>query len=202
VPTSHRIEKVKGLLSLRQPDLRVVLEGVTIAHNASAVMRTCDAAGVLHVDIISPSPDLLIINRAISTRAEKWVETRIHATVGECLLPLKEKGFKVAVTHLGKDASPYTELDYTQPLALVFGNESEGVSPEALALADYKIKIPMLGMVPSLNLSVSVGVILYEALKQRWTRGFYKKRRLSDKEFESYLRKWLSGLTEDETKET
>lgn len=202
MPTSRRIKKVKRLLSLRQPDLRVVLEGVTIAHNASAVMRTCDAAGVLHVDIISPSPELLTINRAISTRAEKWVETRVHATVGECLLPLKEKGYKVAVTHLGKEALPYTELDYAQPMALVFGNESEGVSPEALALTDYKIKIPMLGMVQSLNLSVAVGIILYEALKQRWTKGFYKQRRLSDEEFASYLKKWLSGSTEGESKET
>jgi tRNA (guanosine-2'-O-)-methyltransferase len=196
VPTSRRIEKVKRLLSLRQPDLRVVLEGVTIAHNASAVMRTCDAVGVLYVDIISPSPESLTINRAISTRAEKWVETRVHETVGDCLLPLKKNGFKVAVTHLGKDALPYTELDYTQPLALVFGNESEGVSPDGLALADYKIKIPMLGMVQSLNLSVAVGIILYEALKQRWTKGFFKQTRLSNEEFETYLRKWLSSLTE------
>jgi tRNA (guanosine-2'-O-)-methyltransferase len=196
VPTSRRIEKVKRLLSLRQPDLRVVLEGVTIAHNASAVMRTCDAVGVLYVDIISPSPESLTINRAISTRAEKWVETRVHETVGDCLLPLKKNGFKVAVTHLGKDALPYTELDYTQPLALVFGNESEGVSPDGLALADYKIKIPMLGMVQSLNLSVAVGIILYEALKQRWTKGFFKQTRLSNEELETYLRKWLSSLTE------
>lgn len=202
MPTSQRIEKVKRLLSLRQPDLRVVLEGVTIAHNASAVMRTCDAAGVLHVDIISPGPELLTINRAISTRAEKWVETRVHAAVGECLLPLKTKGFKVAVTHLGKDALPYTELDYTQPLALVFGNESEGVSPDALALADFKIKIPMLGMVQSLNLSVAVGIILYEALKQRWTKGFFKQARLSNEEFETCLQKWLSSSTEGQAQDT
>jgi tRNA (guanosine-2'-O-)-methyltransferase len=179
-----------------------VLEGVTIAHNASAVLRTCDAAGVLHVDIISPHPELLTINRAISTRAEKWVEIHLHEAMGDCLSPLKEKGFKVAVTHLGKEALPYTELDYAQPLALVFGNESEGVSAEAFAYADYKIKIPMLGMVQSLNLSVSVGIILYEALKQRWAKGFFKQRRLSDKDFENYLKKWLRGSAEGETKET
>ena len=182
-------------MSLRQPDLRIVLEGVAIAHNASAVLRTCDAAGVLYVDIISPSPEFLSINKAISTRAEKWVETNVHASISECLVSLKAKGFKVAVTNLQKGALPYTELDYTQPLVLVFGNESEGVSTEALGLADYRIRIPMLGMVQSLNLSVSVGIILYEALKQRWSRGFFKERRLSDEEFESYLRKWLSSRT-------
>jgi tRNA (guanosine-2'-O-)-methyltransferase len=193
VPTPRRIIKVKKLLSLRQPDLRVVLEGVSIAHNASAVMRTCDAAGVLHVDIISAGQDVPLINRAISTRAEKWVETRVHSAVGDCLKPLQDSGFKVAVTHLGKESLPYTELDYTQPLVLVFGNESEGVSPDALALADFKIMIPMLGMVQSLNLSVSVGIILYEALRQRWDKGFYRHRRIRDEEYEAYLRKWLSG---------
>lgn len=179
-----------------------MLEGVTIAHNASAVIRTCDAAGILHVDIISPNPEAVVFNKAISTRAEKWVETRVYSSVAESLLPLREKGFKVAVTHLGKEAINYTELDYTQPLAIVFGSEAEGVSQAALDLADYIIKIPMLGMVDSLNLSVSAAVILYEALKQRWAGGFYKKRRLSDEEFEAYLRKWLPRRNSDQTSES
>ncbi len=196
MPTPQRIDKVKRLLSLRQPDLRVVLEGVTIAHNASAVIRTCDAAGVLRLDLVSPNPDLLGINAAISTRAEKWVDIHLHTSIAACLKPMKEKGFRVAVTHLGKDALAYTEHDYAQPLALVFGSEAAGVSPEALALADDKICIPMLGMVQSLNLSVSVGVILFEAVKQRRARGFYKTRRLSDEEFDCYLARWLSGSEE------
>ena len=198
MPTPQRIERVKRLLTLRQPDLRVVLEGVAIAHNASAVIRTCDAAGILHLDLVSPNPDLLGINKAISTRAEKWVDVQIHESMGGCLLPLKKKGFKVAVTHLDKDAMSYTDLDYTQPLAVVFGSESEGVSRETLELADLRVRIPMLGMVQSLNLSVSVGVILYEAMKQRRARGFYDRRRLSDKEFETYLRKWLSAGQSEE----
>jgi len=177
---------------LRQPDLRVVLEGVAIAHNASAVVRTCDAAGILHLDLVSPNPDLLGINKAISTRAEKWVDIRLHTSIAACLAPLKKSGLKVAVTHLGKEAVDYTELDYTRPLALVFGSESEGVSADALALADHRIRIPMLGMVQSLNLSVSVGIILFEAFKQRRARGFYEKSRLSDEELDRCLKLWLS----------
>lgn len=198
MPTPERIEKVKRLLSLRQPDLRVVLEGVTIAHNASAVIRTCDAAGILHLDIISPDPGAVVFNKAISTRAEKWIETHVYSSLAECLGPLREKKFKVAVTHLGDDAIPYTELDYTQPLVLVFGSESTGVSEEALGWADYRIKIPMLGMAQSLNLSVSVAVILYEALRQRCASGFFKEKRLPDGEFEAYLRKWLSRRDDEE----
>jgi len=194
VPTKERIEKVKKVLSLRQPDLRVVLEEVRNIHNASAVVRTCDAAGILYVDIISSSQEPLPVNEAISTRAEKWIQFKYYTSTSDCLRQLKKKGFKIAATHLSKDSLPHTALDYTQPLALVFGNESEGVSEEAISLTDYKIKIPMIGMVQSLNLSVSVGIILYEAIKQRMEKGFYKKRRLSSEEFKIHRKKWL-GLS-------
>ena len=90
MPTSERIEKVSRVLAHRQADLRVVLEGVTNAHNASAVMRTCDAAGVLNLDLIAPNPELLRPNKAISTRADKWLEIAVHATPAACLEPLKK----------------------------------------------------------------------------------------------------------------
>lgn len=167
------------------------MDEVSIAHNASAVIRTCDAVGVLHLDIIAANPELVLFNKAITTRADKWVDSKIYASPSECLLPLKQKGFKVAATILTPDSIPYTELDYTQPLALVFGSESEGVSAEALSLADYSIMIPMVGMVQSLNLSVSVGIILYEALRQRQAKGFYGKMRLSPEELEAFMKKWL-----------
>jgi len=193
MPTKERIEKVRKVLSLRQPDLRVVLEKVKNTHNASAVVRTCDAAGVLFLDIISSGEDPFLLNEAISTRAEKWIQFQFYPSTTDCLTRLKKQGFKIAGTSLGEDSIPYTGLDYTQPLALVFGNESDGISKEALSFADYKIKIPMIGMVQSLNLSVSVGIILYEAMRQRLEKGFYKEKRLPRKVFEKFLKKWLSS---------
>ena len=194
MPTRERIEKVKEVLSLRQPDLRVVLEEVRNTHNASAVVRTCDAAGILYVDIISSNQEPFPLNEAISTRAEKWIQFKYYTSTSDCLKRLRKKGFKIAATHICEDSLPHTALDYTQPFALVFGNEAEGISEEALSLTDYKIKIPMIGMAQSLNLSVSVGIILYEAMKQRLEKGFYKKMRLSSGEFETYMQKWL-GLS-------
>ena len=191
MPTKERIEKVKRVLSRRQPDLRVVLEEVKNTHNASAVVRTCDAAGILYVDIISADEESLPVNEAISTRAEKWIQFQYYTSASDCLTLLKKKGFKIAATHISEDSLPYTALDYTQPMAIVFGNEAEGISEEARALADYKIKIPMIGMAQSLNLSVSVGIILYEAMKQRREKGFYKEPRLSSEEFEAYMKKLL-----------
>jgi tRNA (guanosine-2'-O-)-methyltransferase len=181
------------VLSARQPDLRVVLEGVTIAHNASAVIRTCDAAGVLYLDLISPNPDILRFNEAISTRADKWLEISIYDSPSVCLTHMKEMGFKIVVTCLGYESAPYTELDYAQPLALVFGSESEGISDEAMAFADHVIHIPMVGMVQSLNLSVSVGIVLYEAFKQRQTKGYFDQPRLRPEELEVLAAKWLNN---------
>ena len=193
MPTDRRIERITRVLSARQPDLRVVLEGVTIAHNASAVIRTCDAAGVLYLDLISPNPDILRFNEAITTRADKWLEISIHASASGCLKHIKEKGYKIVVTRLGRESAPFTELDYAQPLALVFGSESEGISDEAMAFADHIIHIPMVGMVQSLNLSVSVGIVLYEAFKQRQAKGYFDKPRLAPEELKVLAAKWLNN---------
>jgi len=199
MPTKERIEKIKRVLSLRQPDLRIVLEEVKNIHNASAVVRTCDAAGILYVDIISAAEEPFPVNEAVSTRAEKWIDFCYHTSTEACLWKLKERGFKIAATHLTEKAVPYTDLDYVQPLAIVFGNEAEGISDEALSLADYIIKIPMLGMVQSLNLSVSVGIILYEAMKQRQEKGYYGLRRLPKEEFERFAKAWLTSKNSKES---
>ncbi len=191
MPTKERIEKVKRVLSLRQPDLRIALEEVTNTHNASAVVRTCDAAGIMYLEIISASMEPFPINRAVSTRAEKWLKLNYYSSTTQCLSHLKKQGFKIAATHLGTKAVSHTSVDYTQPMVIVFGNESEGISPEALDLSDYVIKVPMLGMVQSLNLSVSVGIIMYEAMKQREKKNFYSQARLSSREFQDFLNSWL-----------
>ncbi len=104
---------------------------------------------------------------------------------------LKEKGFQIIATHLTSDSISFRDIDYLAPTVLLFGSEAEGVTSEALVWADQKIKIPMLGMVQSLNLSVSVGIILYEALRQREVSGYFQKRRLSPEEYERLLKKWL-----------
>lgn len=197
MPTKERTKKTKQVLSLRQPDLRVALEEVTNTHNASAVVRTCDAAGIMYVEIISASGEPFPVNRAISTRAEKWLKFNYYSSTSECLKHLKDEGFTIVATHLGEEAAPYTSLDYTEPTVIVFGNESEGISEEALKLSDHIIQIPMVGMVQSLNLSVSVGIILYEAMKQRQNKGYYANSRLSSDEFQSFLNQWLKIPNQD-----
>ncbi len=191
MPTPERIARVERVLAHRQADLRVVLEGVTIAHNASAVIRTCDAAGVLYLDLVAPNPELLRFNEAISTRADKWLEIGVHPTPAACLGPLRKAGFEIVATHLRKDTVPYTEIDFARPVVLVFGSEGEGITDECLAFADKAVRIPMFGMVQSLNLSVSVAVILYEALRQRAAKGYPETSRLPATELERLRKEWL-----------
>ncbi len=195
MPTRERKQRVKDVLSHRQPDLRVVLEDITNTHNASAVVRTCDAAGILYVDVIYSRPEPFPVNESISTKAEKWIKLNHHSSTKECFQLLKKRGFKIACTHLSSDSLSYASIDYTQSIAVVFGNESKGVSNEAFKLADYLIQIPMFGMVQSLNLSVSAGIILYEAVRQRAQKGLYEKNCLSEKIFQKFWNKWL-GLKE------
>ena len=190
MPTERRQRRIREVLRMRQPDLRVVLEDIKNTHNASAVVRTCDAAGVMHIDIISPGSEPFPINEAISTRVEKWLHFNRYSSAQECIPFLKQKGYIVAATHLGNSSIPYQDFDYTRPVALVFGNEAEGISEETLRLADYAIKIPMFGMAQSLNLSVSAGVILYEALRQRRETGSLFSQTLSEKEMNLIEKKW------------
>jgi len=141
-------------------------------------------------------PDLRIVLEEVTNTHNASAVVRTcnfshYASTEECLKELKAKGFKIAATHLKKDAVSYTSLDYTQPIAIILGNESQGISEEACKLADYIIKIPMFGMAQSLNLSVSAGIILYEAVKQRMEKGYYGKMRLSPDDFAYFKERFL-----------
>jgi tRNA (guanosine-2'-O-)-methyltransferase len=94
-------------------------------------------------------------------------------------------------THLRQDTVPYTDVDFARPVALVFGSEADGISEDCLAFADRIVRIPMLGMVQSLNLSVSVAIMLYEALRQRTLKGYAGASRLPAEEYARLRKEWL-----------
>ncbi|MCK7479549.1 MAG: hypothetical protein M0C28_21055 [Candidatus Moduliflexus flocculans] len=127
-----------------------MLEGVTIAHNASAVMRTCDAAGVLHLDLIGPNPELLQLNKAISTRADKWLEIAVHPTPADCLKPLEGGRLSRSWPRISsKDAVPYTD-DRSRPAGRPrLRQRGRGHHRGMLcAFADKVVRIPMFGHGP------------------------------------------------------
>lgn len=173
--TPARFEKLKAVLQRRQFNLTIVLENVFDPHNISAVMRTCDAVGVQEVYILNTK-----IARhkkwgaRSSSSAAKWLTVHQFENTDQCFESIRKRGLKILTTHLGDDAVPLYAVDFTTPLALVFGNEHSGVSDEIRAKADGNFVIPQVGIIQSLNISVACAVTLYEAFRQKEKAGHYQ----------------------------
>lgn len=191
--TSRRQERVRAVLERRQPDLTLILENVHDPHNVSAILRSCDAVGVLRVHAVysieSPPPGMFA--RQTSASAAKWVEVVRHESMSACVNELRDDGFQILATALGQESRPLHAWDLTRCVALVVGNEMRGVSDEVLALSDGLVEIPMVGMVQSLNVSVASAVCLYEAFRQRLGAGAYEASRLSTEELAVMEQEWL-----------
>lgn len=184
---------MRAVLSRRQPDLTIVLENVHDPHNVSAVLRTCDAVGILEVHAVYTieQPPESLFARQTSASAVKWVSVRQHESIEACYGELHQAGLTVLATALAPGAADLYDIDLAAPVALVFGNEMRGVSESALRLADGALSIPMVGMVQSLNISVACAVCLYEAFRQRLAHGAYDRSRLSGDELNALADDWL-----------
>lgn len=188
--TEKRIEKIKWVLSKRQPSLRVVLENIHDPHNVSAIFRTCDAAGVPKVSLVYNVEKFPKIGKKSSASAYKWIEREKYKSIEDCYSQLREEKFVIYASSLNSDSKSLYDLDFTKKTAIVFGNEHRGLSNEAEKLADERFFIPMYGMVQSLNVSVSAAICIYEALRQRLIRKKYGKSELSTKELKNLLDEW------------
>ena len=187
--TPERYQKIKHVLARRQPDLTVITEDVHKPHNFSAIIRTCDAVGVLEVHAVNLADPLPTFNQ-VAQGSQKWVRLQTHPKIETAISHLQHQGFKVYAAHLSDNSIDYCKLDYTQPTAILLGAERWGVSPEAAALVDGHLIIPMLGMVQSLNVSVAAAVILFEAQRQRLKAGFYNQVRLDRQTYTRLLFEW------------
>ena len=189
--TNERREKIESVLSKRQNDLTVVLENVFDPHNISAVMRSCDAVGI---------QEIYVLNTKIarhkkwgprsSSSAAKWLTVHQFENTNECFMQLRSRYSTILTTHLSSDAVSLYQLDLTQSVALVFGNEHSGVSEEIIQLADGNFMIPQVGMIRSLNISVACAVSLYEAFRQKHYAGHYEKQKLDANNYSTLYTQW------------
>jgi tRNA (guanosine-2'-O-)-methyltransferase len=189
--SSKRLERISSVLARRQPGLTVVLENIHDPHNVSAVFRSCDAVGVLRIELLYTSERFPRIGRKSSSSANKWLDRRQHTSVESCYQTLRKEGFRIYATRLGGDAASLYDLDLTGKVALVFGNEHRGVSPSAADLADMNFFIPMNGMIQSLNVSVAAAVALYEAFRQRLAGGAMNAPAMTGEELRKYYDDWI-----------
>ncbi len=178
--TPERYQRICATLVRRQPDLHVITDRVHKPHNVSAILRSCDAMGVLNAHIVTDEPSQFSARHGIAMGSEKWIEVHLHRTVSSPIQTLQAQGVQVFAAHLSGTAVDFRDVDWTQPSAVLLGTEKFGVSETARAEVDQHIVIPMQGMVESLNVSVAAAIILSEAQRQRTVAGMYAQRRISE----------------------
>ncbi len=187
----ERKEVLLSVLAKRQPDITVVLENVFDPHNISAVMRTCDAIGIQEIFIVTTR---IARHKKWGARSSsgsaKWLTIHQYDNLEECIATLRSRYDKIYTTHLAEGAKGLYEIDFTEKLALVFGNEHAGVSEEIRSLSDGNFIIPQQGFIRSLNISVACAVTLYEAYRQKNNAGHYQRDAMSESVKADLMKRW------------
>lgn len=156
------------LADLQLPDkpLIVVLERVEKPGNLGAILRSADAAGVTAVVVCDPLTDLFNPNLIRASLGALFTVPTVACSSAECIAFLKARHIQILTAQL-QDSQPYYDTPMTQGTAIVMGTESTGLTPQWRQAADRHIRIPMLGQLDSLNVSVSTAILVYEAVRQR-----------------------------------
>ncbi len=189
--TPERSQKLNGVLSRRQSNLTVVMENVQDPHNISAVMRTCDAVGIQDVYILNTKiPRHKKWGAKSSSSALKWLTIHQFEDTATCFAELRNRYQHIYTTHLSADAVSVYDIDFTKSVALIFGNEHDGVSEDIRALADGNFIIPQMGIIQSLNISVACAVSIYEAFRQKNLAHHYDAPSLPAEQRSLLIREW------------
>ena len=187
----RRFKRIKDVLNSRIQDLTVLIEGVNKPHNLSAIIRTCDAAGVFQANFICNHSEVKTFN-STAQGSQKWVKLNNHESYLSATNKLKKRGFKLYGTSLNENSIDYRDLDFTKNTCFVLGAEKWGLSKELTAQVDKSIYIPMHGMVQSLNVSVAGAILLFEAVRQRKNKNLipYDGEGLNQEEYKNTLFEW------------
>lgn len=153
-------------LRLKENPLVVVLESVEKPGNLGAILRTADAAGVDAVIVCDSLTDLYNPNLIRSSIGAIFTVPTVACSSEECINFLKQNGIQILTAQL-QDSSLYYDQDMKKGTAIIMGTESTGLTDVWRKAADAHIRIPMLGQLDSLNVSVSAAVLIYEAVRQR-----------------------------------
>ena len=160
----HRLNELDKITNTTP--LYVILESVEKPGNLGAILRSADAAGVDAVIVCDPLTDLYNPNLIRSSIGAVFTLPVVTCSSEECIAYLKEHDIKILTAQL-QNSSLYYEQDMTKGTAIVMGTESTGLTDVWRKAADAHIRIPMLGKLDSLNVSVSAAILMYEAVRQR-----------------------------------
>ncbi|MBY0554827.1 RNA methyltransferase [bacterium] len=166
--TEERQKKIERVAEERCFNISVVLESIYDRGNISAVMRTAEGLGFSNFHVIETFEKFKEANR-VTQGADKWVEVKKWKATDDFIKYAKDNKIRICVTSL-EASKPIHEIDFSSPLALVLGNEKDGVSQQMLEAADERVIIPMPGFVQSFNISVAGALCLYQIYQDRLRR--------------------------------
>ena len=193
--SEERRQVLQRTLDSRTRYMTILTENTYHAQNASALVRHCEAFGIQEMHTVEtlcrfdPNPD-------IARGTDQWVDVQRHRSTAEALAALRRDGYRiVATTPHREDVTPET-FDVTRgPFALVFGTEHAGISDEVIAGADEFLRIPMCGMVESLNVSASAAILIYMLSERvRLTVGDW---RMDEARQAEVLYRWMMSSVKD-----
>jgi tRNA (guanosine-2'-O-)-methyltransferase len=194
--TPERVARLRAVLARRQPDLTVITHFMHKQRNTSAIVRNCDAVGILRMHAVAAEADFRAF-RGTAMGSHNWVEVLRHERLEEAVDVVRGERMQIVAAHPSAEARDYRDVDYTLPTALLLGTERAGLDEAALAHADCSIAVPMAGMVDSYNVSVAAGIILAEAMHQRQRAGLYDQCRLADDVYDRLFFEWAHPRLRD-----
>jgi tRNA (guanosine-2'-O-)-methyltransferase len=210
--TENKRQKIEDALQNRTNYLTVVLEDIYQPHNASAVVRTCDCFGIQQIHVIE-NKNSYKVNPDVTLGSSKWVDIIHHNkavnNTKACIEELKNSGYRIIATTPHKNDTNLEDMPLDKKTALLFGTEAEGLSKEAIDMADGFVKIPMYGFTESLNISVSAAICIHHlsmklrssgiswhlsedeknVIRLNWIRGIINRVDLLEKDFFDNLQK-------------
>lgn len=163
--TDRRKSLFQKILAQRTRHVTVATEDVYQLHNTSAVMRTCDVFGIQDLHVVEERLGKRV-DKEIAMGAQKWVSLKRYHAISDCIENLKNSGYQIIATTPHDNSTLLHEFDVSKKSAFFFGKESDGLSDTVMQAADGFLKIPMYGFTESLNISVSVAIILQSVVSK------------------------------------
>jgi tRNA (guanosine-2'-O-)-methyltransferase len=163
--TPERIARIDAVLAQRLASVAAAVEDTYDPHNAAATIRTCEALGLQDLHVIEPG-ERFSAAKGVTRGAHRWIDLHRWPTAVEAVDALHAHGFRVYATLPDAKVS-IEDVDVGSPLAVIFGNEHDGVSSTAVAACDASITVPMFGFTESYNLSVTVGLAMGRLAQRR-----------------------------------
>lgn len=158
----RRLVRAEQVLAARTRRVSLVLESSQDPHNVHAVLRSAEAFGVQDVHVVSPRGEAAAISAGVTQRAHEWLTVHRHRDIDSAIVAVRAEGREVWATAIADEARSLAGLVPRGPVAIILGNESDGISPRARELADTLVRIDLVGFSGSLNLSVAAAIVLWE----------------------------------------